>query len=70
MLDFINNPIVATIIKSAVVIFVLLTVFAYMTLIERVVIARIQGRIGQTVLVHLECSNLLRTASRWHSKSK
>ncbi len=46
MLDFINNPIVATIIKSAVVIFVLLTVFAYMTLIERVVIARIQGRIG------------------------
>lgn len=46
MLDFINNPIVATIIKSAIVIFVLLTVFAYMTLIERVVIARIQGRIG------------------------
>ncbi len=46
MLEFINNPIVATIIKSAIVIFVLLTVFAYMTLIERVVIARIQGRIG------------------------
>ncbi|GAC1426195.1 MAG: NADH-quinone oxidoreductase subunit NuoH [Ktedonobacteraceae bacterium] len=46
MLDFINNPIVATIIKSAIILFVLLTVFAYMTLIERVVIARIQGRIG------------------------
>ncbi|MBA2681189.1 MAG: NADH-quinone oxidoreductase subunit NuoH [Ktedonobacteraceae bacterium] len=46
MLDFLNNIIVATIIKSAIIIFALLTVFAYMTLIERVVLARIQGRIG------------------------
>jgi len=46
VLDFINNPIVATVIKSAVVIFALLTAFAYMTLIERVVVAKIQGRIG------------------------
>ncbi len=46
MLDFINNPIVATVIKSAVVIFALLTAFAYMTLIERRVVAKIQGRIG------------------------
>jgi len=46
VLDFFNNIIVATVIKSAVIIFALLTVFAYMTLIERVVIARIQGRIG------------------------
>ena len=46
MLDFFNNAIVATVIKSAVIIFALLTAFAYMTLIERVVIARIQGRIG------------------------
>ena len=46
MLDFLNNAIVATGIKSAIVIFPLLTAFAYMTLIERVVVARIQGRIG------------------------
>ncbi len=46
MLDFLNNIIVATVIKSAIVIFALLTAFAYMTLIERVVVARIQGRIG------------------------
>lgn len=46
MLDFLNNAIVATIIKSAIVIFALLTAFAYMTLIERVVVAKIQGRIG------------------------
>jgi len=46
VLDFLNNAIVATIIKSAIVIFALLTAFAYMTLIERVVVARIQGRIG------------------------
>ncbi len=46
MLDFLNNAIVATVIKSAIVIFALLTAFAYMTLIERVVVARIQGRIG------------------------
>jgi NADH-quinone oxidoreductase subunit H len=46
VLDFLNNIIVATIIKSAIVIFALLTAFAYMTLIERVVVARIQGRIG------------------------
>jgi NADH-quinone oxidoreductase subunit H len=46
MLDFLNNPIVASVIKSAIVLFVLLTVFAYLTLIERRVLAKIQGRIG------------------------
>src|SRR2546429_5613096 len=46
MLDFLNNPIVADIIKSAIVIFALLTAFAYMTLIERRVVAKIQGRLG------------------------
>ena len=46
MLDLLNNPMVATIIKSAIVIFALLTAFAYMTLIERRVIAKIQGRVG------------------------
>ncbi|HLZ60591.1 MAG TPA: NADH-quinone oxidoreductase subunit NuoH [Ktedonosporobacter sp.] len=46
MLDFLNNIIVASVIKSAIVIFALLTAFAYMTLIERVIVARIQGRLG------------------------
>src|SRR5579864_7186214 len=46
MLDFLNNPFVADVIKSAVVIFALLTAFAYMTLIERRVVAKIQGRVG------------------------
>jgi NADH-quinone oxidoreductase subunit H len=46
VLDFLNNPIVANVIKSAIVIFILLTAFAYMTLIERRVIAKIQGRLG------------------------
>src|SRR6266566_1067713 len=46
MLDFLNNPIVADIIKCAIVILALLTAFAYMTLIERRVIAKIQGRLG------------------------
>ncbi|HEU5375590.1 MAG TPA: NADH-quinone oxidoreductase subunit NuoH [Ktedonobacteraceae bacterium] len=46
MLEFLNNPIVANVIKSAIVIFALLTAFAYMTLIERRVVARIQGRLG------------------------
>ncbi len=46
MLEFLNNEIVADVIKSAVVIVALLTVFAYMTLIERRVVARIQGRLG------------------------
>lgn len=46
MLDFLNNEIVAAIIKSAIVIAILLTVFAYMTLIERRVLAKIQGRLG------------------------
>src|SRR5258706_5399051 len=45
-LDFLNNPITAGVIKSAVVIFALLTAFAYMTLIERRVVAKIQGRLG------------------------
>ncbi len=46
MLDFFNNAIVAAIIKSAIVIFALLTAFAYMTLIERRVVAKMQGRLG------------------------
>src|SRR6266550_9137061 len=46
MLDLLNNEIVAAVIKSAIVIFALLTAFAYMTLIERRVVARIQGRLG------------------------
>src|SRR5438445_9575353 len=46
MLDFLNNEIVAAVIKSAVVIFALLTAFAYMTLIERRVVAKLQGRLG------------------------
>nr|BBH89761.1 NADH-quinone oxidoreductase subunit 8 [Thermosporothrix sp. COM3] len=46
MLDFLNNEIVASIIKSIILIFILLTIFAYMTLIERVVLARMQGRLG------------------------
>jgi NADH-quinone oxidoreductase subunit H len=46
MFDLLNNPIVANITKSAIVIFALLTAFAYMTLIERRVIAKIQGRVG------------------------
>ena len=41
-----DNPIVADVIKSAIVILILLTAFAYMTLIERRVIAKIQGRLG------------------------
>lgn len=46
MLNFLNNAIVADVVKSAVVIFALLTAFAYMTLIERRVVAKIQGRLG------------------------
>lgn len=46
MLEFLNLPLVADIIKSAIVIFVLLTAFAYMTLIERRVVAKLQGRLG------------------------
>ncbi|HEV2581078.1 MAG TPA: NADH-quinone oxidoreductase subunit NuoH [Ktedonobacteraceae bacterium] len=46
MLEFLNTPIVAYIIKSAIVIFALLTAFAYMTLIERRVVAKLQGRLG------------------------
>src|SRR5437660_9847845 len=46
MLDFLNNEIVADVVKSAVVIFALLTAFAYMTLIERRVVAKLQGRLG------------------------
>ena len=46
MLDLLNNEIVADVVKSAVVIFALLTAFAYMTLIERRVVAKIQGRLG------------------------
>ena len=46
MLEFLNNQIVATVIKSGIVIFALLTAFAYMTLIERRVVAKLQGRLG------------------------
>jgi NADH-quinone oxidoreductase subunit H len=46
MFEFLNNPLVADVVKSAIVIFVLLTAFAYMTLIERRVVAKIQGRLG------------------------
>jgi len=46
MLEFLNTPIVAYIIKGAIVILALLTAFAYMTLIERRVVAKIQGRLG------------------------
>jgi NADH-quinone oxidoreductase subunit H len=45
-LEFLNTPIVAYIIKSAIIIFALLTAFAYMTLIERRVVAKLQGRLG------------------------
>jgi NADH-quinone oxidoreductase subunit H len=38
--------VVATIVKCVIIIFALLTVFAYMTLIERRVIARFQARLG------------------------
>ncbi|HEY0754675.1 MAG TPA: NADH-quinone oxidoreductase subunit NuoH [Ktedonobacteraceae bacterium] len=46
MLDFLNNEIVASVIKSAIIILALLTAFAYMTLIERRVVAKLQGRLG------------------------
>ncbi len=46
MLEFLNNAIVADVIKSAIVILALMTAFAYMTLIERRVVARMQGRLG------------------------
>src|SRR6266568_6392208 len=46
VLEFLNNAIVADVIKSAIVIFALLTAFAYMTLIERRVVAKMQGRLG------------------------
>jgi NADH-quinone oxidoreductase subunit H len=46
MLDFLNNEIVADVLKSAILILALMTAFAYMTLIERRVVAKIQGRLG------------------------
>jgi len=46
VLEFLNNAIVADVIKSAIVILALMTAFAYMTLIERRVVARMQGRLG------------------------
>src|SRR5437899_10885113 len=46
MLDFLNNEIVAYVIKSGILIAALLTAFAYMTLIERRVVAKMQGRVG------------------------
>jgi NADH-quinone oxidoreductase subunit H len=46
VLDFLTNPIVTAVIKGAIVIFLLLTAFAYMTLIERRVVAKLQGRLG------------------------
>jgi NADH-quinone oxidoreductase subunit H len=44
--DILNNIIFATVIKGAIIIGALLTAFAYMTLIERRVVAKIQGRLG------------------------
>jgi NADH-quinone oxidoreductase subunit H len=41
-----DNPIFADVIKSIIAIVALLTAFAYMTLIERRVIAKMQGRLG------------------------
>ncbi|MBV9707006.1 MAG: NADH-quinone oxidoreductase subunit NuoH [Chloroflexi bacterium] len=46
MLDLLHNAIFAAIVKSAIVIVALLTAFAYMTLIERRVVAKMQGRLG------------------------
>src|SRR5436190_15368719 len=46
MLDFLNNEIVAYVIKSGILIVALLTAFSYMTLIERRVVAKLQGRVG------------------------
>src|SRR5690242_12614400 len=46
VLSILNNEIFAAFVKSAIVILALLTAFAYMTLIERRVVARIQGRLG------------------------
>ena len=46
MLDFLNNQIVADVIKSGILIGALLTAFAYMTLTERRVVAKLQGRLG------------------------
>jgi len=46
MLNFLDTSIVADIIKSAIIIVALLTAFAYMTLIERRVVAKMQGRLG------------------------
>lgn len=57
MLEFLNNPIVAGVIKSAIVIAALLTAFAYMTLIERRVVAKLQGRLGPDRPARLACSS-------------
>jgi NADH-quinone oxidoreductase subunit H len=46
VLEFLNNAVVADVIKSAIVILALMTAFAYMTLIERRVVAKMQGRLG------------------------
>ena len=46
MLDLLNNEIFADVIKSAIVIAALLGAFAYMTLVERRLVAKLQGRLG------------------------
>src|SRR6266487_343353 len=46
MPDFLNNENVAYVIKSGILIAALLTAFAYMTLTERRVVAKLQGRLG------------------------
>src|SRR5437588_4323754 len=46
MLDFLNNEIVAYVVKRWILICALLTAFAYMALIERRVVAKLQGRVG------------------------
>ena len=46
MPDLLNNAIFAAIVKSAILIAALMAVFAYLTLIERRLLAKIQGRLG------------------------
>ncbi len=46
MSNLLNNIVFASIIKGIILIFALLTAFAYMTLIERRVVAKMQGRLG------------------------
>ena len=49
--------VVAALVKSIIIIVALLTAFAYMTLIERRVIARFPRRVGRIALAPLGCSS-------------